>query len=233
MCGKPEILLVYLAKRCQLVPVSVRNRAAAESNERKKKLRNRDSLTAPSPKTLALRRSPRRHEQATPSRSIVGRALFDQVSQVDSPLKRRRTGIVTGDIVVGNLNKDHQAEFDTDLCRMFVACGIPWLVANHPTFQKWSARWIPSAKVPDRRTLSGRVLAQEVIKADARVKEKVQGRLATGQCDGWKNISKASIVATMISVESEVCNFGAVAQTRISLIVSALALSCEYTRCVV
>ena len=52
--------------------------------------------------------------------------------------------------------------------------------------------------------LSGHVLNSQVKKVEDRICEKVTGKLTTGQCDGWKNIAKTSVVATVMSVENEV-----------------------------
>jgi hypothetical protein len=65
-------------------------------------------------------------------------------------------------------------------------------------------KWIPGAIVPDRRTLSGPILDREAAKVEDRLKQKLQGRLATFTTDGWKNKAKQSIVASMVSVASEV-----------------------------
>jgi hypothetical protein len=65
-------------------------------------------------------------------------------------------------------------------------------------------RWIPGAIVPDRRTLSGPILDQEAAKVEDKLKLKLRGRLATFMTDGWKNKAKQSIVASMVSVASEV-----------------------------
>ncbi|KAI0731798.1 ribonuclease H-like domain-containing protein, partial [Fomitopsis betulina] len=47
----------------------------------------------------------------------------------------------------------------------------------------------------------GRVLDQEATRVADRVKTEVKGRYATGQCDGWKNISKDHIIASIINAE--------------------------------
>ncbi|EJD36610.1 hypothetical protein AURDEDRAFT_21737, partial [Auricularia subglabra TFB-10046 SS5] len=47
----------------------------------------------------------------------------------------------------------------------------------------------------------GRILDQEATACTERMKAEVGGKLATGQCDGWKDICKASIVAFMMNVE--------------------------------
>ncbi|KAH7922722.1 hypothetical protein BV22DRAFT_1106461 [Leucogyrophana mollusca] len=86
---------------------------------------------------------------------------------------------------------------------MFVSAGIPWNAANDPEVQKFVVKWIPGAKVPDRWRMSGVLLDRQVVKVEARTKEQIQGKLATGQCDGWKNIAKASLVSSMVSVDFE------------------------------
>jgi hypothetical protein len=43
-----------------------------------------------------------------------------------------------------------------------------------------------------------------VAKVEARVREKVNGKVATGQCDGWTNIAKTAVVTSMMTVEHEV-----------------------------
>lgn len=45
---------------------------------------------------------------------------------------------------------------------------------------------------------------EQVKKVKENIKVKVQGKLVTGKCDGWKNIAKTSVVTTMMSVENEV-----------------------------
>ena len=62
-------------------------------------------------------------------------------------------------------------------------------------------KWIPGANLPDRRALSGRILEREVAKVEARMREQIKGNIATGQCDGWKNVAKTSVITSMITVE--------------------------------
>ena len=52
--------------------------------------------------------------------------------------------------------------------------------------------------------LSGWILDDEVKLTEDRVKLKVDGKIGTGQCDGWKNNAKKSVVSTMVTVENEV-----------------------------
>jgi hypothetical protein len=39
------------------------------------------------------------------------------------------------------------------------------------------------------------------------MKDRLNGKLATGQCDGWKNNAKASVVAMMVTVNNEVRHY--------------------------
>jgi len=59
------------------------------------------------------------------------------------------------------------------------------------------------AVIPDHKQLSGQILDQEVESVE-RMKLKIQGKVGTGQCDGWKNNAKKSVVSTMVTVENEV-----------------------------
>lgn len=98
-----------------------------------------------------------------------------------------------------------QAEFEVDVCKLFVACQIPWNAAQNPQMRKFTQKWITSDVVmPDRRILSGRVLNGEVEKVEAALKDVVKAKFATGQCDGWKNTAKVSVVSTAMTVGNEV-----------------------------
>jgi hypothetical protein len=97
-----------------------------------------------------------------------------------------------------------QSEFGEDFCKLLIAIRAPWNSANNPQMHLFAQKWIPGAVVPDRRTLSGPILDQEAAKVEDQLKTKLHGRLATFTTDGWKNKAKQSIVASMISVASEV-----------------------------
>lgn len=98
-----------------------------------------------------------------------------------------------------------QEEFESDLCKLFVACGVSWNSANNPQTHEFAEKWLPDdVSVPDRRILSGRVLDKEVAKVEDRIKMAVKGKFATGQGDGWKNVAKTSVVTTVMTVEREV-----------------------------
>jgi hypothetical protein len=98
----------------------------------------------------------------------------------------------------------HQHEFSADLLKVFVSAGIPWNAASDPQMHLFFNKWVPGSKVPDRRVLAGRLLDTKVMEAESQMQKRMAGKLATGQCDGWKNVARASVVASMVTIEGEV-----------------------------
>lgn len=102
-----------------------------------------------------------------------------------------------------------QDEFSADLCKLIVASNASWRIADVPTLHRFIHKWVgPEVLVQNRRVLSGRVLVKEVAKVKGDIVAKVKGKMATGQCDGWKNVAKSSVVSTLMTVENEVSKAG-------------------------
>ncbi|KIK79828.1 hypothetical protein PAXRUDRAFT_160211 [Paxillus rubicundulus Ve08.2h10] len=55
--------------------------------------------------------------------------------------------------------------------------------------------------MPGSKQLSGRVLNEEAGKVVEMMKAGVNGEFTTGQCDGWENVNKSSIIVSTINVE--------------------------------
>ncbi|KAI0363380.1 hypothetical protein BV20DRAFT_958420, partial [Pilatotrama ljubarskyi] len=126
-----------------------------------------------------------------------------------------------------------QDEFEADLCRLFVACNIAWAAVDHPFFRVFFSRWLSQAIIPNRKALSGRILDKEAERVAASMKDASRGRFATGQCDGWKNITRESLAASTVNIEYtpwllNVFNISAMAKTAQNLfnIVSAEVTYC-------
>ncbi|PCH37394.1 hypothetical protein WOLCODRAFT_84289, partial [Wolfiporia cocos MD-104 SS10] len=94
-----------------------------------------------------------------------------------------------------------QAAFVSDLCQLLVACNIAWAAVDHPFWQHLFATWLPAVILPSHQVLAGRILEQEAQRVVVDMKARVKGRFATSQSDGWKNIVRTSLVASMINVE--------------------------------
>ncbi|KAJ7101760.1 hypothetical protein C8R44DRAFT_528061, partial [Mycena epipterygia] len=95
---------------------------------------------------------------------------------------------------------DHQ-EFGQGLCRLFASCGWSWKAISNPQFKLFFDKYLPAAKLPDRRVLSGRILDKEADKAIARTRQLIEGKLAIYSEDGWMNIAKTHVDTSMLSVE--------------------------------
>ncbi|KAG8786751.1 hypothetical protein FRC12_016282 [Ceratobasidium sp. 428] len=102
---------------------------------------------------------------------------------------------------MGKLSPEQQRLFESDLCKLWVANGFSWHAINQPQTQIFFQKWLPDAKLPDRHKLSGAVLRQEVELANASMRSAVSGRIATGMSDGWKNIKRNYLLASMLSVD--------------------------------
>jgi hypothetical protein len=121
------------------------------------------------------------------------------------PLKRARTTQLSFGETQG-LDAETQLEFSHDFLKLLIANCSPFLFANNPETRIFANKWmIQGAIVPDRQKLAGCILDNEAKITEDRMKLKIQGKVGTGQCDGWKNKAKKSVVSTMVTVENEVC----------------------------
>ncbi|KAJ7066036.1 hypothetical protein C8F01DRAFT_1248067 [Mycena amicta] len=84
---------------------------------------------------------------------------------------------------VAHLSQEFQAQFNDDLCDWFASCNIAWNVVNQPASWEFFRKWIPAAKLPDRRKLSGPILDGRVAMVEARVRREINGKYAVE----WKN----------------------------------------------
>jgi hypothetical protein len=173
-----DILHAHLQK-CSPVPSNVKERASADAQRKK----NKESIPITPTRQL-------RHSIRTPVKSPSTKS-----AKKGPPQKKLHTSKLTA-------NAQHK--FDSDMCQMFASCGWAWNSANNPQLRQFFSKWVPEVQVPDRRKLSGPLLDAEVRKVEDRMKARVEGQLAMGQCDGWKNISKTSVIGTMITVDGEV-----------------------------
>lgn len=103
------------------------------------------------------------------------------------------------------LSKEQQKRFESDLCKLWVANGWAWNGVIQPQTRIFFRDWVPGAKLPDRHKLSGPILRSEVEASNSAMHDDIKGRIAIGMSDGWKNIKRDSLLATMLSVDYKVC----------------------------
>ena len=156
-------------------------------------------------RTQALAELPANKENVPPQRTLHGLPYTQSnpgPSTPARPLKRSRTGMSSfEDDSAPQWSTSLQEDFNDDLLKIFVSCRFSWNSASDPQMGLFVEKWIPGAKLPDRRALSGRILDREVERVEARTREQIKGKVAMGQCDGWKNVAKTSVVTSMITVE--------------------------------
>ncbi|KIJ61394.1 hypothetical protein HYDPIDRAFT_169663 [Hydnomerulius pinastri MD-312] len=217
----------HLAKKCAHVPDHVKEEAQRELEMRRQKedhnRRVRDANKENSAQSLPAIVAPS-SVPATPSRTII-LSRTESLASVNSTISPNhstpesslsphgRSGLIPSSMdgsppYYGEIfsqtqpwSEARQAEFAADLCRLVIVCNMAWLAVEMPYWRAFFAKWLPSALMPGRQELSGRVLNEEADKVVAEMKVKVEGRYGTGQCDGWKNVSKTSIIGTMVNVE--------------------------------
>jgi hypothetical protein len=90
------------------------------------------------------------------------------------------------------------------LCRLLVVCNVAWWAVEHPYFRHFFKIWLPNASIPGRKQISGRILEEETGTALGEMCREVHGRYGTGQSDGWKNVTRSSILGSVVNVEGTV-----------------------------
>jgi len=106
-------------------------------------------------------------------------------------------------------NTEQQLIFEDQLLQAFVSAGWPFTSIADPKVRKLLSDFIPGAKLPSRQRLSSQVLTREVVRIQGELRAKAQGAFATMQCDGYKDISKAHLIAFMYTATHKVCNLSA------------------------
>ncbi|OBZ67907.1 hypothetical protein A0H81_12375 [Grifola frondosa] len=216
--GKVDFLLKHL-KACPEVSETLRDEVKQELLNRMNKSAERrkrkacDENTNPNGETIqagvsALSRESSFSNSVSGINSLTTLNLNSSRNTSENPYanKRQRTngneepfyGVVLPE---RHWDDSTQTRFAADLCRLLVACNVAWWAVEHPYLRWFFGQWVPGANIPGRTTVSGRILNEEAGKVVDMMKLQVKGKYATGQCDGWKNISKTSLVASMINVE--------------------------------
>lgn len=101
--------------------------------------------------------------------------------------------------------RELQHAYEDDLADMFTANGWSWKAVESDEFVDFSKKWVhPNIKVPSANHLSGPVLDRRVAQVEEDLKAQLAYKVGTGQCDGWKNITKTHLVGSLVTVDHEV-----------------------------
>jgi len=98
-----------------------------------------------------------------------------------------------------------QRRYQKDFCRVLIGINAAWCAADNLVFREFLGTWVDRpVSLPNRRAVSGHVLTSVVESVQEKVAKVMKGKMATGQCDGWKNIAKSALVSSVMTVDSTV-----------------------------
>lgn len=227
MCGKVDDMWIHLSK-CKDISTEERDQASQEVLYRDREKANKENarLTSeyasanpvPAPNSMSR---PLTHSRTPSLGSVLGdSSLLNSASQLSTPAHHaQRQKTANSDDVPAEMfyaevgvprstwTRENQEQFAADVCRLMIICNIAWWAVEQPYWREFFRKWTPGSLMPGRKELSGRILDEEAAKVVNRMKIKVKGKNATGQCDGWKNVSKTSLIGSMINVEYTVGSF--------------------------
>ena len=208
MCGKAERMKSHL-KHCKNISDDERTLALLNAAKAAPLLPSPSQIiTAPNTPQAGLISSP------APSTSARVQTLNTTRRNTNSNPIRKATSLYDNSHLSGggvrSLAKvlspsELQDELSADLCRLLIELNTAWAATDRPGLHQFIRKWIGTeVVVQDRRILSGKVLDKEVLKVEDAIRLFVQGKLATGQCDGWKNVAKSNVVTSLMTVENVV-----------------------------
>lgn len=241
MCGKVQEMWEHLAGKCANISNEVRSLAVAELGRR---ILASNAARPPGPKDNRRRRQPPSRNASNASLATASSPVAPASSPVAPALiasPQPLTPEQRAALVMRNINPDNptqplasfvgagsssgtqdiewtpqlRMEFTNDFCMLMLAANMAWWSAENPFVRHFFSKWIRGAVVPSRKQLSGPILNQQAARVEAGIKTRMDGhKFGTGQCDGWKNVAKSSIIGVVVNAESEVSVFGTCAHDR-------------------
>ena len=207
LCGKVDALLAHLSKHCQHVPSERKDWAKRVLQERRRDELQRQACNVTDPpsassapgdnsRSVDLASSSDQHRRKVRRTGTTSSVVDEQLSEASDGIEQSNQLSRTAP-----WPQWYQREFAADLCKLFIVANIAWYALEIPFVRHFFTKYAAQANLPGRKELSGRVLDEEADRVTKRMQSEVKGRYVTGQCDGWKNISKDHIIATIINAE--------------------------------
>lgn len=197
LAGKPKQHMLPHLRNCKFVRPEIQERAKKALLDEKIKTKNQENVPQPPASYPNTPAGPSR----TPLSSTSSWSFSSNASATPTPERPTKRQKISPP---SEWTAAAQHEFNEDFGRLLIATGSSWNFANNPQTRWFFGKYMPWAKVPDRQTLAGPVLNRLAEEVEDKMKVQLKGKLATGQCDGWKNCAKQSIVASMVTVDGEV-----------------------------
>jgi hypothetical protein len=96
-------------------------------------------------------------------------------------------------------------EFHRDLV-FFIACAnLPFRIVENPAFQNITWKYSGDPPLPSPSTLRNKILNEVTDEIEVKSLQKMKGKMGMGQCDGWTNVAKNSMILILVNVEGKVC----------------------------
>jgi hypothetical protein len=132
---------------------------------------------------------------------------YDELGTYKNGHSRKKQKVEQGSKVVAKLNLGDETtkDFHEDLCALFIGLDLAWNAADNPVFRNFFEKWLGHLRLPSRRALSSSLVDRLAKKTEENKKVSLKGKMGMGQCDGWKNVARSSIVASLVIVENQVC----------------------------
>jgi hypothetical protein len=143
-----------------------------------------------------------------PSESASQVSYQGPSSRPSSRLGRRRSSLfpsnVPGELMVPVWSAARTRLFEHRILRLTASAGFPLSWVENPEFQAIREEFIPGSPHISRKVLTKRILREVVTEFREGVKQRVAGKEATMQSDGWTGINNHHLVAFMITTNKKV-----------------------------
>jgi hypothetical protein len=151
--GKPSIMETHLAINCQKVSKEIKNTYLHIVS-------NWDQMDSMQPSSLSLSSSSL--PSSSSSSSLNKRQKINSNNQIDKFFRPT------------NISYETKKLANQAMIKMFVCCGIPFAVANHPYFRDYSRILHPGYIPPLRTELSQNLLSGELVRVLLNVEKELQ-----------------------------------------------------------
>lgn len=220
ICGKPEYMIRHL-RTCSHISLDVKDWASKQLTATELKAQKQREKTVPllNPGLSTYPSNPPSFSNAL-DLPPAKRARTSGSSSREASHNSFRFPSLTASF--------DQGVFEIDVLDLFISNGWAWNGADSRAWLNFLSRYIPSCEPVSSRQLSGPILDRRVSEVEKRILPLVSGKLGTGQCDGWKNVTKASLVSSLVTVDGEVGLLHIRSKTRLILHTNFIALSYSY-----
>ncbi|KAI9447555.1 hypothetical protein H4582DRAFT_1803117 [Lactarius indigo] len=101
-------------------------------------------------------------------------------------------------------SEGRQLLFEERIVRLTASAGLPLSWVENIEWLDFCVEFLPHAKSPSRKVLTGRLLPRALADLQLRAKVKLSGKSATASCDGWTGENFHHYIAFMVMADQKV-----------------------------